>query len=188
MAQKTNSQLTTEAEVIQNETVMGANTASRVGEMFVDIIDSKINNDDIDTNTSLGTSNTVVPSQNAVKTYVDNSIGAAYKVYTAVITQSGTNAPTVDYTLENTLSGTPTWAYAGVGQYTLTLSSQWTNNKTIVFINPGFMPSGFLNTGIALGWERNSSSTITIKSKNTSTGADANDLIFKASIEIRVYL
>lgn len=46
MAQKTDAQLTTEANVIKNETTAGANTATRVGEMLNDIIDSKLNNED----------------------------------------------------------------------------------------------------------------------------------------------
>ena len=69
--QKTDSQLITEANIIRNETVIGANTALRVGTMFDDMVDSKINNDKIDTNTALGTSDLVVPSQKAVKSYVD---------------------------------------------------------------------------------------------------------------------
>jgi hypothetical protein len=46
MAQKTNSELTTEAQVIRNETTPLANTAIRVGDMLIDLIDSKKNNDE----------------------------------------------------------------------------------------------------------------------------------------------
>ena len=74
MAQLTDIQLTTEAGVIKNETIANANTADRVGTMLYDIIDSKINLDNISTDTNLGTSNTEISSQNAVKTYVDAKI------------------------------------------------------------------------------------------------------------------
>ena len=52
-----------------------------------------------------------------------------YKVYTALVTQSGTNAPTATV-LENTLGGTPTWAFSSAGTFTLTLTGAFTNNKT----------------------------------------------------------
>lgn len=46
MAQKTDAELTTEADVIGNETTPEANTADRVRDMLVNVIDSKVNNDD----------------------------------------------------------------------------------------------------------------------------------------------
>lgn len=46
MAQKTDAELTTEANVIGTETIAAANTADRVGDMLINIIDSKVNNDD----------------------------------------------------------------------------------------------------------------------------------------------
>jgi hypothetical protein len=105
----------------------------------------------------------------------------SYKVYTAAVSQTGTTAPTVDYLLENTLSGSPTWGYYAVGRYTITLSLAWVNNKTIVFINPGYIPQGF-----TVGWERNSSSAITIHVRD-SAGNYTDGLLFKASVEVRVY-
>lgn len=105
-----------------------------------------------------------------------------YKVYTAVISQSGTNAPTVDYVLSNNLGFTPNFNYVAPGQYTVTSSFEWITNKTIIFMNNGYMP-----TGVCLGWERNSSSTITLTSKNSTTGVDANNLLFASVIEIRIY-
>jgi hypothetical protein len=101
MAQKTDSQLLTEAGIITNETLVGANTAVRVGSMFNDTISSKINNDKISNNTQLGNDPTLVPTQNAVKTYVD-------AFATGLLTDNGNYDPTVtgDYpTSGNTLSG-----------------------------------------------------------------------------------
>jgi hypothetical protein len=68
----TDSQLIVEAEVIKNETAVGANTADRVGQMLEDIIDNKINNDKIDTDGTLAAdSDSKVASQKATKTYAD---------------------------------------------------------------------------------------------------------------------
>lgn len=77
MAQRTDADLLIEANVIRDETAVGANTALRVGLMLDNLIDSKVNNDNVSNNTGLGGSTpspTVVPSQNAVKTYVDTLV------------------------------------------------------------------------------------------------------------------
>ena len=52
------------------------------------------------------------------------------KVYRALLTQSGTNAP-VAIVLENTLGGTVVWTYSDVGTYFGTLVGAFTNNKTV---------------------------------------------------------
>jgi len=101
MAQKTDSQLQTEAGIITNETLIGANTAVRIGTMFNDTISSKINNDKISDDTALGNDPTLVPSQNAVKTYVD-------AFATGLLTDNGNYDPTItdEYpTSGDTLSG-----------------------------------------------------------------------------------
>jgi len=49
--QKTDAELITEAEIIKNETERGANTAQRIGDMIVNIVDSKVNNEAIVENT-----------------------------------------------------------------------------------------------------------------------------------------
>jgi hypothetical protein len=72
MAQRTDAQLTTEKDIIKDETVVGANSATRIGTMFEDINDSKINNDKIDTDASLNTAGKTVPGRDALKTYIAN--------------------------------------------------------------------------------------------------------------------
>jgi len=57
--------------------------------------------------------------------------GLPYKVYTALLTQSGTNPP-VAIVLENTLGGTPVWTRDSAGNYNATLSGVFTENKTFV--------------------------------------------------------
>jgi hypothetical protein len=101
MAQKTDGQLTTEANIIRDETAIGANTALRIGTMFDGLIDSKINNDRVSNDTALGNDATLVPSQNAVKTYVD-------AFATGLLTDNGNYDPTITSqypTSGNTLSG-----------------------------------------------------------------------------------
>lgn len=76
MAQKTDSALQTDRGVIENETATAANTAVRVGNHFEDIIDSKINNDKIvDEDDMVSNSDTLIPTQQSVKAYVDASGG-----------------------------------------------------------------------------------------------------------------
>lgn len=101
MAQRSDSYLTTEANIIQNETTAGANTALRVGTMFNDTVDSKINNDRVSDNTGLGNSATLVPSQNAVKTYVDT-------ILVGYLNDRGNYDPTIT-------SGYPTTGGSGSG-------------------------------------------------------------------------
>ena len=54
-----------------------------------------------------------------------------YKVYTALLTQSGTDAP-VATILENTLGGTVVWSYDGFGSYIGSLNGAFTENKTFI--------------------------------------------------------
>jgi hypothetical protein len=55
-----------------------------------------------------------------------------YKVYTALLTQSGTTAP-VATVLENTI-GNIVWSYSTPGSYLATLTGAFTNGKTFVSI------------------------------------------------------
>jgi len=69
--------------------------------MLYNLIDSKVNNDRVSDSTSLGNSTTLVPSQNAVKTYVD-------AFATGLLTDNGNYDPTItgEYpTSGDTLSG-----------------------------------------------------------------------------------
>ena len=55
--------------------------------------------------------------------------GASYLVYTALLSQFGTSAPTATV-LENTLGGTVAWTRFGVGVYEATLTGAFTSGKT----------------------------------------------------------
>jgi hypothetical protein len=89
---KTDGQLNTQANVIKNETIVGANTPTRVGLMLNDIIDNKINTDKISTDVALGTSDTLLPTQNAVKTYADRLLDANPALGTSNIKGATQNA------------------------------------------------------------------------------------------------
>jgi len=76
MAQKNIADLTSEANVIRDETTAGANTKLRVRNMLINIIDSYINNDRIDTANGLDTVGKDIPGKDAVKNYITNAIAS----------------------------------------------------------------------------------------------------------------
>lgn len=94
-----------------------------------------------------------------------------YKVYTALLTQSGTSAP-VATVLENTLGGTVTWNYEDVGDYSATLTGAFTTGKTWIIVG---------------------TDTATFSSYHTNpnsvgiTSPAGNGALSSRSIEIRVY-
>jgi len=100
-----------------------------------------------------------------------------YKVYTALLSQSGTSAPTATV-LENTLGGTIVWIRVNPGLYSGTLTGTFTADKTILLNNN---PVGGVFTNIF-----SSVNTITIQTRNSSN-AQTDDGLSNTSIEIRVY-
>ena len=59
-----------------------------------------------------------------------------YKSYVAILTQTGTAAPTVATVLDNTLGGTIVWTRTAAGNYTGTLTGAFTASKTIGVASP----------------------------------------------------
>ena len=96
-----------------------------------------------------------------------------YKVYVALLTQSGTNPP-VAIELENTL-GTITFGYQSSGVYTVNSSGLFTASKT--WTNPTLKD----NTNLQLSMYRNTSSLLYL------VDADGDNGLLETSIEIRVY-
>lgn len=88
-------------------------------------------------------------NQVVIKSQLDSAI-RPYKVYTALLTQSGTSAPTVTV-LENTLAGSITWARTASGQFTGTLSGAFTANKFFGQFQMQTAASGSTYTS-SLGW------------------------------------
>lgn len=116
-----------------------------------------------------------------------------YKVYTALLTQSGTDAP-VATVLSNTIGEVPIWSYSDIGLYLLTLPNAWVSNKTVII-----PPSNANNTGGAVssfmqvfGVAINSTSVIKLTVGKMDTGygviqGSDNYLYSPNKIEIRVY-
>lgn len=100
--------------------------------------------------------------------------GGNNKVYTALISQTGTNAPTA-IVLENTLGTVPTFNYEGVGQYSISLNGNFLTVNTFQLIGNnnlgGFDILNIYDNGDDSVW--------------IDTGA--NDKLSNTPIEIRVY-
>jgi hypothetical protein len=80
------------------------------------------------------TFNEIQDAFNALETTVDNlptPSAPTYKVYRAILTQTGTAAP-VATVLENTFSGTIVWSRMMGGWYQATLANAFTVNKTMI--------------------------------------------------------
>jgi hypothetical protein len=134
------------------------------------------------TNQLIGTQIDPVTEENKTVQFTIAEVAAfantspGYTVYTALVTQAGGAAPTATV-LQNSITGTMTWARTGAGTYTLTNSgTAFTVDKTILFLNVG---DGEANQ--MLMWTRTSSSVITL----TTNGAD--DRITAGAFELRVY-
>ncbi|HEU0126388.1 MAG TPA: hypothetical protein VFQ56_08785, partial [Flavobacterium sp.] len=103
-----------------------------------------------------------------------------YKVYTALISQSSTSAPTATV-LENTLGGTVTWSRTSTGIYNATVSGLFTNLKTAVFVQ-----GGGSSPSVTVG-DRVDSNTCTFQTRQMSTGTYLDSAITNGTVEIRVY-
>jgi hypothetical protein len=111
-----------------------------------------------------------------------------YKVYTALLTQSGENDP-VPTILENTIDETLTWTYDALGQYSLSLSpftgsGPFIVGKTVVFIGNtlNYNLPLYANNSTSQGTPQNSRIVV----RNYYEGNLANNFE-NVSIEIRVY-
>lgn len=106
--------------------------------------------------------------------------GAGYLVYTALLSQSGTDAP-VATVLENTLGGTVVWSYDDVGSYIATLAGVFAANKTWFSAN-----TEYSNNDFSVNCRRDSDNEafvhVYFPGDDTGTDGWAN-----LSIEIRVY-
>ena len=103
--------------------------------------------------------------------------GASYLKYVALLTQTGTDAPTA-IVLENTLGGTVVWTRSEAGVYAGTLSGVFTENKTAIFL--GAAVGNIIQYGF---WD----STNFISLLTTEGGVAADEKLYLTPIEIRVY-
>lgn len=111
-----------------------------------------------------------------------NDIGSTavpnYKIYIALLTQTGTNAP-VATVLKNTLNGDIIWTRNEIGDYIGTLNNTFNLEKT--FVQLGGIANG---TDIQGQIYRSSNNDIGIFTYNTVL---SDNILYYTSIEIRVY-
>lgn len=121
---------------------------------------------------------------NEIIDYLNGTSGeGSYKVYTALLTQTGTDAP-VATILKNTLDGIPLIEYVGAGEYSLTLNNAFILNK--VFLpESGFIAGTDLSKGI--DFQRINSNVIYVQTYDVSTVTKADEILYNTPIEIRVY-
>jgi len=113
----------------------------------------------------------------------NSAANLGYKVYTALLTQTGTDAPTA-IILQNTLGGIPTFTYETVGDYKIILADKLTASKrTINFSIPRYLDGA---NGLTL------ESDLTIENNDeiefltfTTTNSLSNEWVKR--LEIRVY-
>lgn len=127
----------------------------------------------------------IVASINKINSITQTQIDEGfrpYKVYTALLTQTGTNAP-VATVIENTLGQTVTPLYQEQGIYALTVpNDQFLSNKLICFISNG-IPNSALG---AITITRATNKIVRIYLFD-AVGNPIDGELNKASIEIRVY-
>jgi hypothetical protein len=108
------------------------------------------------------------------------AVAPKYKVYTALLSQSGVLAPTA-IVLENTLGfNLPNWIYDFIGEYRMYVPGLNVPNKVALFIGQ----TGYNNALFHFYQQGDNININTINNINQP----ANDLIsFPVTIEIRVY-
>jgi hypothetical protein len=137
-------------------------------------------------NGTISASPATTANQVVVKSQLD-AVARPYKVYTALISQTGTNAP-VATVLENTLGGTVVWSRTAAGEYEATLSGAFTTNKTVCFVTIGANTASNI---VSFKSFQSTTSVVKLQAYNsTSTagiGTGVDSAILLATFEIRVY-
>ncbi len=122
---------------------------------------------------------------NPTKNFTIGSVveaGLGYTVYTALIAQTGTDAPTATI-LKNNTGATLTWSRVNPGIYRCNASSPiFTLNKTFVLVNAGTSPNG---PGAFIEWNH-STSFVEINFFDIA-GVQSDDLLDQGAFEIRIY-
>ena len=108
--------------------------------------------------------------------------GTPYLKYVALITQSGTSAPTA-HVLENTLGGTVVWSRTSTGVYRATLAGAFTENKTALYATEGAPANGSVINEVR--FFRVNADYILLNTRGNDALVDSN--IADLTVEIRVY-
>lgn len=123
----------------------------------------------------------VVDLYSKLKNGTSSSDSRPYKVYTALLTQIGAEAP-VPTVLENTLGGIINWTRDSAGNYIGTLNNAFPFGKTVCFYTHDGLDG---STGFG-GLKRNNSNTVWMNFNNIA-GEYVDTQGQSDSIEIRVY-
>jgi len=106
------------------------------------------------------------------------------KIYTAIISQTGTSAPVVNTLLEDGISS-PVWSYSAVGTFLLTKTGAFTVNKTV----PSKIDAGYDASGNLFTLERTSVDVMTLKTyAAVDTSTLANGVLVNQFINIEIYI
>jgi hypothetical protein len=106
-----------------------------------------------------------------------------YNSYIALLSQSGTSAPTAIIG-NNTLASVPVWTRVSAGFYTLTLASAFPLTKTYIILGTN------ANGGLTFFYDVQSSgapNSFNVYIRNAVTGIMSDDLLTYNPIEIKVY-
>lgn len=125
--------------------------------------------------------NTLIQSLTTRVEVLETSTEPKYKVYTALLTQTGTDAP-VATVLENTLGGDIVWSYKQTGLYTITSDSKFIQNK--LYVSCGQVFDSLSRAGFALE-ESSFPNTLDIYCKDYPD--EFVDSVLYCNVEIRVY-
>jgi hypothetical protein len=110
----------------------------------------------------------------------------SYKVYTALITQSSTSAPTATI-LENTLGFTPVHSRIDVGAYGVTLGSSISRDKIFATVIYSTFDSEVRRMSVLEPGLANVSSLVYTLKEETAGEFVSVDGFSRAKIEIRIY-
>lgn len=116
------------------------------------------------------------PTQQDFSDFIESSV--PYKIYTAFLTQLGTDAPT-DNVLENTLGAAVIWSRLDVGSYRGTLAGAFPTGKVAMFIGN--------NLGVAYQCgEENAPDTVFLTS-GSYAGVLSDTSLDSTPIQIKIY-
>jgi hypothetical protein len=109
-----------------------------------------------------------------------------YKVYSCLLTQTGTNAPTEETLINELGLGTITWSYSAVGNYLATLPGLYDlSTKVSVLTSP--LPSVPSEEGAAIDYVKVNNNSFRLKVQVAYLYAFFNDKLDNTLLEIRVY-
>lgn len=130
------------------------------------------------------TEETIAGKIDEIITHLNTSSPVAYKKYVALLSQSGTAAPTATV-FENTLGGTLVWTRTAAGKYAGTLTGAFPTGKMVPIIS--FRSQDVEGEIVSVSLDRTSDDAVSLWAAPYNTKTPADDSILNLPIEIRVY-